>query len=65
MSAGRSDEALDIANAEQVDRTVQARLDMMMRIRLHHGDPGDAGTGRAVSSYGYNFAADDRQRNAA
>ena len=49
MPAGLSDAALDLANAELVNRTMQ--------VRLHTADPGDAGTGSAISGNGYSHQA--------
>ena len=46
MPAGLSDAALDLANAELLDRTMQ--------VRLHTADPGDAGTASVVNGNGYN-----------
>ena len=45
MPAGLSDAALDLANAELLERTMQ--------VRLHTADPGDAGTASPVSGNGY------------
>ena len=49
MPAGLSDEALDLANAELLNRTMQ--------VRLHTADPGDAGTLNAVSGNAYSHQA--------
>ena len=49
MPAGLSDAALDLANVELLDRTMQ--------VRLHTDDPGNAGTQNSVSGSGYTHQA--------